>query len=108
MDKHHSSNPHRSCGHSPAERHPQSRAVTQHGDEGEHMNYIAFKDNEGNYKVILGKFIGVAKTETDATELVKADIGKQFLPVLERDFIAANMDFPPNFENGPNVQGTDY
>ena len=30
------------------------------------------------------------------------------LAELEIEFIADNMDFPPNFENGPNVMGTDY
>ena len=72
------------------------------------MNYIAFKDNEGNYKVIHGKFIGVAKDEGDAAQLVKDDIAKQFFPGPDSAFIADNMDFPPNFENGPNVMGTDY
>ena len=29
-------------------------------------------------------------------------------PRPDREFIAANMDFPPNFENGPDSLGADY
>ena len=29
-------------------------------------------------------------------------------PPIDREFIADNMDFPPNFDNGPNPLGSDY
>ena len=37
------------------------------------MNHIAIRDNEGNYKVLFGRWVGTVKTEAEVARLVKED-----------------------------------
>ena len=40
------------------------------------LNYIALRDDEGNYKVVYGRFVGLGQTEAEAHALVRQDMAE--------------------------------
>ena len=41
------------------------------------MEDIAIRDNEGQYRIVFGRYVGKAATEAEAFRLVKHDIAKE-------------------------------
>ena len=58
-----------------AARHRNATKARRVQDSGG-LNYIALRDDEGNYKVVYGRLVGLGQTEAEAHDLVRQDMAE--------------------------------
>ena len=73
------------------------------GDDGHPWYFFLTRTEDG--ASVLGRF---GKLVVDGDDGDAAESGEPAAYFLDREFYSDNMDFPPNFDNGPNPLGEDY